>query len=689
MNGIFQAPINPRWTLERYSTKQFFHALVRSSKSLPAQPTAKLMLMKTRILSLSLLVGLLPLLAAGPLTPLQRLEPEHLKAAHEARLQFARDRQSLLDLGVGEDFRAVLHIHAEDSDHTKGTRQEVLAAAKKTGVRIVMFTDHNGPQAETWHGLRDGVLFLAGSEEDEGVLRFPNFDANRKILPEGELRFLSQIEDRYDAATKGFAGMEICNRHTDAKIDPRFYDYLNEAANDGAKWRKVLENFRTYPDEFFAAGSDHRAEVFAKWDRETQKAPFPGIAANDAHQNRVVRDTTFDPYEVSFRHLTTHIFARELTELEIRRALRAGHAYVAHDWLCDPTGFAFGAVNNLGVYPMGDTIPQVGTTRLAAVTPLPARLKLIYNGKLVEETTGTNLMVAAKGPGAYRLEAWLTVDGEERPWIYSNPVYVETPSLDSIRLPSAGTSTNVELKKDIVYVEGKPEDVEKHKLNLFLPKGRTSAPVFLFIHGGAWKYGDRSLYPSVGNRFAKEGILTVVPSYRLAPKNPHPAQIEDVAAAFAWVVNHIGEYGGDTNRIYVGGHSAGGHLSALLTLDEKYLVPYHLSAKSIRGTMGLSGVYNLGSGDTQSSVFSSDESARKDASPLYHIKGSSPPFLVTYCEWDYFTLPAQARQFHTALRAAGLNSELLFVPQESHISEMLSVPRDDDPTARAILKFIR
>ena len=646
--------------------------------------------MKTRILSLSLLVGFFRALAlAEPLTPLQRVETEHLKATHEARLRFARERQASPEFGVYEDFRAVLHVHADDSDHTKGTRQEVLAAAKKSGVRVVMFTDHHGPQPETWHGLRGGVLFLAGSEEDDGVLRWPNFDTNRKPLPDGELRFLSQIEDRYDAATKGFAGMEICNRHTDAKIDKRFYDYLDEAAKDSDKWRKVLENFKAYPDEFFAAGSDHRPEVFAKWDRETQKNPFTGIAANDAHQNRVLRDTTFDPYEVSFRHLTTHILARELTEPEIRRALREGNAYVAHDWLCDPTGFAFGAVNNLGVYPMGDTIPQLGTTRLAAVTPLPAKLKLIHDGKVVEEITGTNLMIAAKGPGAYRLEAWLTVDGEERPWIYSNPVYVETPSLDSIRLPFGGISTNVESKKDIVYIEGKPEDAEKHKLNLFLPKDKKSLPVFFFIHGGAWKYGDRSLYPSVGNRFAKEGILTVVPSYRLAPKNPHPAQIEDVAAAFAWVAQHISEYGGDTNRIYVGGHSAGGHLSALLTLDEKYLRPYHLSARNIRGTIGLSGVYNLGSGDTQSSVFSSDPTARKDASPLYHIKNPAPPFLVTYCQWDYFTLPAQARQFHAALHRAGVKSELLFVPRESHISEMLSITREDDPTARAILHFIR
>jgi hypothetical protein len=132
---------------------------------------------------------------------------------------------------------------------------------------------------------------------------------------------------------------------------------------------------------------------------------------------------------VSFRNLCTHILARELTEPEVRQALRDGHVYVSHDWLCDPTGFALGAVNNLGVFPMGDTAVMTGNTRVVGLTPLPAKLKLIHHGVVVQETAGTNLTFVPKEPGAYRLEAWLTVDGEDRPWIYSNPVYLRVPSL--------------------------------------------------------------------------------------------------------------------------------------------------------------------------------------------------------------------------------------------------------------------
>src|SRR4029434_10757136 len=100
--------------------------------------------------------------------------------------------------------------------------------------------------------------------------------------------------------------------------------------------------------------------------------------------------------------------------------------------------------------------------------------------------TGTNLVYKAEQPGAYRLEAWLEVDGEDRPWIYSNPVYLQTPTLAdlSMNLPSHEGAPTVEVKRDIVYVEGKPEDAAKHKLDLYMPKDKKSAPVFLFLHGG-------------------------------------------------------------------------------------------------------------------------------------------------------------------------------------------------------------
>ncbi len=622
------------------------------------------------------------------LTAEQRLAPAKLQEAHAARAQFARERRAVLDVGGLNDYRAVIHVHAEDSDHTKGTRAEVLAAAKKTGVNIVLLTDHLGPKADTWRGMRDGVLFLAGSEDGDGKLRFPKFGADGMPLAEGGLKFVTHVEERYDVDLKGFAGMEIVNRHSDQKLDTGLSEFLLRALGDTNRWRELMENFKKFPDEIFAAGCDQRTEVFAKWDRELQRRHVTGIGANDAHQNVVFNGVTFDPYEVSFRNLTTHILARELTELEVRHALRDGHAYVSHDWLADPTGCAFGAMNNYGVYPMGDTAPLLDGTKLIGLTPVPAHLKLIYKGAVISETNGTNLTFKVKKPGAYRLEAWLSVAGEERPWIYTNPVYLEEYSIFSLRLPNAAEAPGVELKKDITYVTGTPVEAAKQRLDVYAPRVSERAPVFVFLHGGAWRFGDKGLYPPFGHRFAKEGIVTVIPSYRLAPKHPWPAQAEDTAAAFAWTVRHIGEFGGDTNRIFIGGHSAGGHLTSLITFNERFLKPHGLSPKLIRGVISLSGVYDLDVGDAMASVFGTNGTVRRDASPQFFVKAPAPPFLVTYCEWDYPMLPAQAKIFHAALHRAGVTSELFYTPKENHIMEMIAFTHDEDATAKRVARFI-
>ena len=622
-------------------------------------------------------------------TSVERLAPDRLRATHDARAEFARQRRDVLDVWSYEDYRAVIHVHAEDSDHTRGTRPEVLAAAKRAGVKVVMFTDHRGPKPETWRGLRDGVLFLAGAEESDGRLRFPEFDEAGKPRVENELKFVCHVEERLEADTKGFAGLEIVNRHSDQKLDKHLEGFLGRVVTDEPGWTQFTNSFAQWPDEVFGAGCDYRAEIMAKWDRELHSRRLTGIGANDAHQNVALRGVTFDPYEVSFRNLSTHLLLRDLNEREVRHALQSGHCYVSHDWLADPTGFVFGAVNNLGVFAMGDTAPIQGTTRVTGVTPVPCRQRLIFDGRVLTETNGTNLTFKATKPGAYRLEAWLQVAGEWRPWIYSNPIYLEEPSIFNLPLPNTLESTAVEARKGIEYVTGQTNDADKHKLDLFIPKSSLPAPVFLFVHGGAWRAGDRGLYGPVGQRFARDGILTVIPSYRLAPKNPWPAQAEDTAAALAWTARHIAEHGGDTNQIFIGGHSAGGHLTSLVVFNDRYLKPHGLSAGLLRGVISLSGVYNLDFGDSMASIFGRDRTVLRDASPLFGVRAPAPPFFVSYCQWDYPTLPAQAKLFYLALRKAGIEAQLFFTPKDNHIYEMISLTQDDDETAQAVVKFIR
>ena len=127
------------------------------------------------------------------------------------------------------------------------------------------------------------------------------------------------------------------------------------------------------------------------------------------------------------RNSTTHILAPALDEPSIRTAVAAGHVYVAHDWLADPTGFQF-FVSEPGAPAaiMGEewTLEAGTTAELTARFPLPATIRLIRNGEEVAVTEARSLTHRLDQPGVYRVEGWLEVDGEWRTWFYSNPVYV-------------------------------------------------------------------------------------------------------------------------------------------------------------------------------------------------------------------------------------------------------------------------
>src|SRR3954452_24276616 len=166
-------------------------------------------------------------------TPTERMAPARLKAAHDDALRIQASRRTLPSPPGWNDYRAILHAHAEDSAHTGGTRPEMLADAQRAGVRAILLSDHHRPPRdfmnESWRGLRDGVLFVPGSEAG-GFLILPSRSIMARmdeptpafieaVRAEGGLIFLSHVEERPDHSMAGLDGMEIYNRHADAKKD--------------------------------------------------------------------------------------------------------------------------------------------------------------------------------------------------------------------------------------------------------------------------------------------------------------------------------------------------------------------------------------------------------------------------------------------------------------------------------------
>lgn len=266
---------------------------------------------------------------------------------------------------------------------------------------------------------------------------------------------------------------------------------------------------------------------------------------------------------------------------------------------------------------------------------------------------------------------------------------VKAGAEEAKNLPKIGGHFEVESLKDIAYVSGPEADPIKQKLDIYLPKDKKGFPVLFFVHGGSWRGGDRSRYGPLGSTFAQNGIGTVIISYRLSPQVQHPGHIEDVARAFAWTHANIEKYGGRPDQLFACGHSAGGHLVALLGTDEQYLKAQKLSFASLKGVIPISGVYQLAPAKLFEGVFGKDEMVVRNASPLTHVKEHLVPFCLIYAENDYPTLDRMALQMNQALQQCKCDCCCLQIKERDHVSIIRKAATDEtDPTAQAILEFV-
>jgi acetyl esterase/lipase len=260
-----------------------------------------------------------------------------------------------------------------------------------------------------------------------------------------------------------------------------------------------------------------------------------------------------------------------------------------------------------------------------------------------------------------------------------------TPQLSQRQQPTYDVVT----VGNLLYYDDPDFHPRKHLLDIYKPQDLVNAPVLLFIHGGGWQRGDKLLYAYLGRAFASRGFTTVVINYRLSPEVRHPTHVQDVARALAWIYRNISAHGGNPEAIFVMGHSAGGHLAALLALDETYLEVHGLSTSLIRGVMPMSGVYNLNAIPGFHSVFTSDPQARHEASPIAHVDEEQPPFFISYAQFDLPTLHEQARELSQRLTAHGTEARLLEAPRKDHITIISQLDLPDDATRQALIEFMQ
>ena len=194
----------------------------------------------------------------------------------------------------------------------------------------------------------------------------------------------------------------------------------------------------------------------------------------------------------------------------------------------------------------------------------------------------------------------------------------------------------VRVVKDVDYVAGQEYKNGKDRLDLYLPEGAKDLPVVVFFHGGGLRQGDKSECEHVGRALASQGVGAAVVNYRLSPEVAHPAHAEDAARSIAWVRNNIKEYGGDPDKVFLAGHSAGGYLVSLLSTDARYLKAQGLSTKSVAGVVPISGFFWVEkvAPDRPKDVWGADPKRWPDASPLKYVSAGAPKTLLLYADGD-------------------------------------------------------
>lgn len=206
---------------------------------------------------------------------------------------------------------------------------------------------------------------------------------------------------------------------------------------------------------------------------------------------------------------------------------------------------------------------------------------------------------------------------------------------------------------------------ERQRLDVYRPAGTAdgNAPVVVFFYGGRWSDGDRADYAFVGAALAEEGMVVVIPDYRLYPQVRFPAFVEDGARAVEWTHGNMERFGGDPESIYLLGHSAGAHIASLLALDPRYLDDGVQPA----GMIGLAGPYDflpLEAADLRT-IFGPPERF-SESQPIEYARGDAPPLYLLHGLEDETVRPGNSRNLAQAIRERGGRVETRFYESTGH-----------------------
>lgn len=249
---------------------------------------------------------------------------------------------------------------------------------------------------------------------------------------------------------------------------------------------------------------------------------------------------------------------------------------------------------------------------------------------------------------------------------------------------------DAERTTDLAYGDG-----PRRKLDIYRPlNAHGPAPVVVFFYGGNWVAGERADYAFVGRALASRGIVAVIADYRLYPQVSYPDFLRDAAQAVAWTRREVARYGGDPQRLYVMGHSAGAYNAAMVALDGRWLAEQGMAPSDLRGWIGLAGPYDFLpiENPTTRPVFHFPDTPQ-DSQPVRHVTAAAPPALLIAARKDKLVSPTRnTGALAAALRAQKVPVQEIYYDKVSHTTLVASIAaplRWLAPTLDDVAAFVR
>jgi acetyl esterase/lipase len=222
----------------------------------------------------------------------------------------------------------------------------------------------------------------------------------------------------------------------------------------------------------------------------------------------------------------------------------------------------------------------------------------------------------------------------------------------------------VGISRSLQYGEG-----ERRTLDVYQPHAAAGAPVIVFFYGGSWQSGDKETYLFVAAALARRGYVAIVPDYRVYPEARFPNFLEDGASAVRWAKDNAARFGGDPQKLFVMGHSAGAYIAAMLALDDRWLQKVGLApGRDVAGLIGLAGPYDflpLRDGTLKVIFGSANEAATQ---PISHVVGGAPPAFLATGARDQTVDPGNSTRLAARLRTAGNEATVVTYPRVGHLS---------------------